>query len=151
VSSGRKNSADWHVNMLRPPCRLVWPSTRRHSTLVYGAQGRTIYALSTPLGKAGIGVIRISGPDSLEIWKRMVVLSRKKCKPQPWKLHKCQFVHPQRKQTLDSGLAVFFPSMPFVKCSKNPTKIDLQVRNRSQQKTYLNFIYILVVLLLLQF
>jgi hypothetical protein len=36
------------------------------------AQRKTIYALSTPPGKSGIAVIRISGPDALCVWQRMV-------------------------------------------------------------------------------
>src|ERR1700722_3615116 len=36
------------------------------------SQRRTIYALSTPPGKAGIGVVRISGPGSANVWTRMV-------------------------------------------------------------------------------
>jgi tRNA U34 5-carboxymethylaminomethyl modifying GTPase MnmE/TrmE len=35
-------------------------------------QRTTIYALSTPPGKSGITVIRVSGPDTLSIWQRMV-------------------------------------------------------------------------------
>ncbi|KAG6375056.1 tRNA modification GTPase TrmE [Boletus reticuloceps] len=33
------------------------------------AQRRTIYALSTPPGKGGIAVVRVSGPDACKVWK----------------------------------------------------------------------------------
>ena len=36
------------------------------------AQRRTIYALSTPPGRSGVAVIRVSGPDALGVWQRMV-------------------------------------------------------------------------------
>lgn len=37
------------------------------------AQKSTIYALSTPPGRGGVGIIRISGPEVLkEVWGRMV-------------------------------------------------------------------------------
>ncbi|KAI0676751.1 tRNA modification GTPase TrmE [Trametes maxima] len=78
------------------------------------AQRRTIYALSTPLGRAGVAVIRISGPDALDVWKR-VVQTRKIGKgkarengPEPWKMHRCRIIHPVTEDVLDDGLAVFF-------------------------------------------
>jgi len=36
---------------------------------------RTIYALSTPPGRAGVAVIRISGPNALEVYYSMVTSS----------------------------------------------------------------------------
>ncbi|KAI9512724.1 tRNA modification GTPase TrmE, partial [Russula earlei] len=44
------------------------------------AQRRTIYALSTPPGKSGVAVIRISGPDALHVWQRMVRPTRSRSK-----------------------------------------------------------------------
>ncbi|KAF6762452.1 tRNA modification GTPase GTPBP3 [Ephemerocybe angulata] len=35
------------------------------------AQKSTIYALSTPPGRGGVGIIRISGPDALQVWRKM--------------------------------------------------------------------------------
>ena len=80
------------------------------------AQRRTIFALSTPPGKAGIAVIRVSGPDVLGVWQKLVHTpssdSRKgkarATEPDPWKMHRCRVVHPQSRETLDDGLAVFF-------------------------------------------
>ncbi|OSD01803.1 tRNA modification GTPase TrmE [Trametes coccinea BRFM310] len=78
------------------------------------AQKRTIYALSTPPGKAGVAVIRISGPDALEVWRRIVQTYRsgkgkaRESVPEPWKMHRCRIVHPLSGDILDDGLAVFF-------------------------------------------
>lgn len=73
------------------------------------AQKRTIYALSTPSGTAGVAVIRISGPEALNVWNSVVLRSSdKRTAPVPWKLERCHIVHPSTGQKLDDGLAVFF-------------------------------------------
>lgn len=76
------------------------------------AQRQTIYALSTPPGKGGVAVIRVSGPAALDVWTRMVArnASRKglHAKPEPWKMERCHIVDPLSKEVLDDGLAVFF-------------------------------------------
>ena len=64
----------------------------------------TIYALSTSPGTAGLAVIRVSGPQALEVLK---TLSNKK-NFIPTKLTKCNFMHPTTGNLLDSGLAVYF-------------------------------------------
>ncbi|KAL1937591.1 hypothetical protein VTO73DRAFT_13086 [Trametes versicolor] len=82
--------------------------------LLSDAQRRTIYALSTPPGKAGVAVVRISGPDALEVWRQVVQIRRegkgkaRERDPEPWKMHRCHVVHPQTHEVLDDGLAVFF-------------------------------------------
>ncbi|KAF8211538.1 tRNA modification GTPase GTPBP3 [Mycena galopus ATCC 62051] len=70
------------------------------------AQRSTIYALSTPPGKAGVAVVRVSGPNALDVWSR-VVKTRKRLH-EPWKMERCQIIHPETGETLDDGLAVFF-------------------------------------------
>lgn len=76
------------------------------------AQRNTIYALSTPMGKAGVAVIRISGQDALKVWRSMVDLKGKgkarDVDPEPWKMYKCGVVHPDSGEILDDGLAVYF-------------------------------------------
>jgi GTP-binding protein TrmE N-terminus len=85
------------------------------------AQRNTIYALSTPSGKSGIAVIRISGPDALCVWQRMVRPVRTRARthdeermrrlhhrPEPQKLERCYVVDPQTAEHLDDALAVFF-------------------------------------------
>ena len=81
------------------------------------AQRSTIYALSTPPGKAGVAVIRVSGPEVLRVWRNMVSLRSTKGKdketlPEPWKMYRCDVVHPNMKELLDSGLAVYFKGTP---------------------------------------
>lgn len=78
-------------------------------------QRSTIYALSTPPGKAGVAVIRISGPEALHIWSDMVVVGKRGVKgkvriqdPEPWKMHRCKIVDPSTGAILDDGLAVYF-------------------------------------------
>ena len=87
-----------------------------HDDLVLSdAQRQTIYALSTPPGRAGIAVIRLSGPDVPTAWARIVRLTDARkhgnahsFAPSPWKFHRCQVVHPETHQVIDDGLAVFF-------------------------------------------
>ena len=80
------------------------------------AEKKTIYALSTPPGRGGIGVIRVSGPDALDVYSRMVHVKtgggakgkQKEVAPEPWKMRRCSIVHPQSREVLDEGIAVFF-------------------------------------------
>ena len=86
--------------------------SRYLSTLLASkAQRQTIYALSTPPGKGGVAIVRVSGPDAKVVWDNMV-RSYKPNKPIkepiPWKLHRCHIVHPKNKSLIDDGLAVYF-------------------------------------------
>ena len=83
---------------------------KKRTLVLSDAQRRTIYALSTPQGKAGVGVIRISGPDARKAWHEMVRTKKEKngIDPKPWLFHRCRVVHPETGETLDEGLAVFF-------------------------------------------
>ncbi|KAI0316134.1 hypothetical protein OF83DRAFT_1060864 [Amylostereum chailletii] len=101
------------------PFRNVDFATKERKELVPSdAQRQTIYALSTPPGKAGVAVVRVSGPDALEVRRRMVrpartrsrdVLAATAPRPvEPWKMERCTIVHPVGNETLDDGLAVFF-------------------------------------------
>ncbi|KAJ7067919.1 hypothetical protein C8F01DRAFT_979742 [Mycena amicta] len=71
------------------------------------AQRSTIYALSTPPGKAGVAVVRVSGPGTLQVW-RQVVRKPSRTIPEPWRMERCQIVHPNTGDALDDGLAVYF-------------------------------------------
>ena len=106
------------------------------------AQRKTIYALSTPPAKSGVAIIRVSGPDALHVWQRMVRSTREthtnqnkqerklgrthECNrewsdetrsqqllPETWKLQRCHVVDPQTSELLDDALAVFFGGAPF--------------------------------------
>ena len=91
---------------------------------------KTIYALSTPPGRGGIGVIRVSGPDALDVYSQMVHVrtgggvkgKQKEMAPEPWKMRRCSIVHPQSREVLDEGIAVFFqgPSSIFSLCHGLP-------------------------------
>jgi len=71
-----------------------------------GYPATTIAAVSTPVGRGGIGIIRISGPGSLEFSLR---LSRR---VQPWQPRHASFSswYDPDGRLLDSGLVLFFPA-----------------------------------------
>lgn len=75
------------------------------------AQRQTIYALSTPPGKGGVAIVRVSGPEVLTVWKRMV-RSHRPTKPirdpTPWRMQRCRIVNPKDESLIDDGLAVYF-------------------------------------------
>ena len=146
--------------MLRPSCFLL-PALRRtppHTALISryisvytpaqstsngqralplsDAQRKTIYALSTAPAKSGVAVIRVSGPDALGIWQKMLrpttathinqnhdERKRRRTRerndktsqqllPEAWKLQRCHVVDPQTSELLDDALAVFFRGAP---------------------------------------
>ena len=66
----------------------------------------SIVALSTPPGRAGIGVIRISGPDSLSFLRALVNDSAHD--PTPNRLSLRTLVDPFTGETLDQALVCFF-------------------------------------------
>jgi hypothetical protein len=114
-------------------------------------QRRTIYALSTPPGKAGIAVVRVSGPDALLVWKRMVrTYKDHQIPPKPWKLERCHIILPdERNELLDDGLAVFFRGEVTYRLRREQIHqwFLVQHRNHLQQRTLSNYIFTLVALL----
>jgi tRNA modification GTPase len=66
----------------------------------------TIVALSTPLGRSGIGVIRISGGDSLKILRTLI--SAECYDPQPNLLSLKSLRDPATDEPLDEALVCFF-------------------------------------------
>ncbi len=66
----------------------------------------TIVALSTPPGRSGIGVIRISGPDSLKILRNLTASDS--FNPQPNLLNLRSLIDPLTGETLDQALVCFF-------------------------------------------
>ncbi|KAA1466071.1 tRNA modification GTPase TrmE [Dentipellis sp. KUC8613] len=94
----------------KTPNRAAESSTTVFNDLVLSdTQRRTIYALSTPPGKAGVAVVRISGPDALAVRQQMVrTPSRRKRNPEPWRLERCSIIDPVSEEVLDDGLVVFF-------------------------------------------
>ncbi|KAG6332633.1 hypothetical protein ID866_6455 [Astraeus odoratus] len=80
------------------------------------AQRRTIYALSTPPGKGGIAVVRVSGPDVVRVYRaitRSIVGHRLKKTaeeetPTPWVAEYRVVVDPHSEERLDDGIVLFF-------------------------------------------
>jgi tRNA modification GTPase len=65
----------------------------------------TIYAPSSGHGKAGVAVIRISGPQSVEVLRRMAGGV-----PQPRVARLTTIRNPESREILDRGLILFFPA-----------------------------------------
>jgi tRNA modification GTPase len=66
----------------------------------------TIVALSTPQGRSGIGVIRLSGPDALAITRALV--QEKDFTPQPNHVSLKNILDPQTLEILDQSLITYF-------------------------------------------
>ncbi len=66
----------------------------------------TIVALATPIGRSGIGVIRLSGPTSLQIAKRLVCDDG--FAPAPRTAHLKDIFDEDGSQVIDRGLVMYF-------------------------------------------
>ncbi|GAA5998090.1 Mss1p [Rhodotorula paludigena] len=79
----------------------------------------TIFAPATGKGKSAISILRISGDDALEVWRRMTVAPRGKGKakegvvvtkdPPERRAVLRKIVHPETGETLDEGVVLYFP------------------------------------------
>ena len=67
----------------------------------------SIVALSTPPGRGGIGVIRVSGPDALSALRRMTG-GEPETEPQPNYMNLRAVVDPFSGETLDQALVCYF-------------------------------------------
>lgn len=67
----------------------------------------TIAAISTPIGEAGIGVVRLSGARSLEILQAIFARKRGKNEIKPWHVHYGYITDPKSGQIIDEVLAVY--------------------------------------------
>lgn len=63
----------------------------------------TICAIATPPGRSGVGIIRISGPDTRRLASQVLHFD-----PTPRHAHYCTFYSADSEQ-LDQGIALFFP------------------------------------------
>jgi len=68
--------------------------------------GDSIVALSTPLGRGGIGIIRVSGPGALTILKQMTAGER--ADPEPNYLILRTIIDPFSEEKVDQALVCFF-------------------------------------------
>jgi tRNA modification GTPase len=115
------------LSALRPvlasdSCRRSALLTRRLASLTRSpAENETIYALSTPPGRGGVAVVRVSGPEAEAVWRRVLrpVSARNKKwsqgMPRSRVMHRCSVVETDADGTeemLDDGLAVFFQGAP---------------------------------------
>src|SRR5215510_12993052 len=70
------------------------------------AQTDTIVALSTPSGRSGIGVIRMSGPGSLSILRKLI--GAESFDPEPNLLTLRNVIDPTSLESLDQALVCYF-------------------------------------------
>jgi hypothetical protein len=84
-------------------------------------QRQTIFALATPPGKAGVAIIRISGPLAASVYSRIVRTRGAKGKGKgkgkevlgddivpERKMSRCWIIDPENGEPLDDGMCVFF-------------------------------------------
>lgn len=105
--------------------------TKHYSVLTRSqSENRTIFALSTPPGKGGIAVIRISGPEAHSVWRRMVKSNIKTEFPPSRVIHRCLIVDRSKdgaEEVLDDGLAVFFKGALPAAYRLGPSNTNLRV------------------------
>lgn len=70
----------------------------------------TIVATATPPGESAIGVVRLSGPDSFSILKRIFVCSNAREDLEPRHAHHGWIRHPETHRRVDEVLIVPFPA-----------------------------------------
>ena len=72
----------------------------------------TIVAISTPVGAGGIGIVRMTGPDSLRVLRQLFVSGRGPAdtSPEPRTLHYGHITDPQTGETVDEVLAAYMPA-----------------------------------------
>jgi tRNA modification GTPase len=66
----------------------------------------TIAAVATPFGEGAIGIVRISGPDTLRIVKEIFKTPSGKIKPRF--AHYGEVINPESGDTLDEGILIFY-------------------------------------------
>ncbi|ALO47682.1 tRNA uridine-5-carboxymethylaminomethyl(34) synthesis GTPase MnmE [Pseudohongiella spirulinae] len=71
--------------------------------MLSAADSDTICAIATPPGRSGVGIVRVSGPDCLNLAQQILGFQ-----PQPRHAHYCPFFDLQGKM-LDQGIALYFP------------------------------------------
>jgi len=72
-------------------------------------QSDTIAAIATPTGSGGIGIIRISGPEAVDILKRIFLPQNPKSKLLPYMLRFGRAISHNDSSELDEVLAVYMP------------------------------------------
>jgi len=70
----------------------------------------TIAAIATPTGSGGVGIVRISGPDAVDILKKIFIALKPKSKIIPYMLRFGRIVSHNDSQELDEVLAAYMPA-----------------------------------------
>lgn len=104
------------LSRLRPRLRLPVPSLGALPARCFASASRepTIFAPATGRGKCAISILRISGPDALEVWRRMTGPPRTQrgkapASPRERRAVLRSIVHPETKEVLDEGIVLYFP------------------------------------------
>lgn len=93
------------------PSRFASTSTPVPQT----SYGTTIFAPATGKGKSAISILRISGDDALEVYRRMTLPARGRTQrgmehaPPERRAVLRRVVHPETKEVLDEAVVLFFP------------------------------------------
>ncbi|CAG8433334.1 13065_t:CDS:10 [Ambispora gerdemannii] len=82
-------------------------ASRKISTLLPSQTSNTIFALSSAQGKAGVAIIRVSGPKASEAVNRFSLKNAKF--PKPRVATPRSILHPITREVLDYGLVLWFP------------------------------------------
>jgi len=69
----------------------------------------TIAAIATPTGSGGIGIVRLSGPNSLAILNEIFIPQNPKSKPTPYMLRFGRIIGHKDRAALDEVLATYMP------------------------------------------
>lgn len=144
----RRNSTDSHRLL---SCLYPSPSRPYHhhpgSLTPSDAQRRTIYALSTPPGKGGVAVIRVSGPDASKVWNdltRPLRVSAVDKAPIPRLAQLRHVVDPLTGEKLDDGLVLFFKGESTRSRFLTGLFIPIQGQNPSPPRMSSNYRFTLV-------
>ncbi len=72
---------------------------------IFPSNQQTIIALATARGKSGVSILRISGPDSLELLFQLTKIKN----PNPRVALLTSLIHPKKNYIIDKAIIVFFP------------------------------------------
>lgn len=73
------------------------------------SSGTTIAAIATPMGRGGVGIVRMSGPDSLDIAEKLYVPGPRFKGFKAYRLH-YGWIKNRRQQVLDEILLAYMPA-----------------------------------------
>ncbi|KAI7819145.1 hypothetical protein BC939DRAFT_269781 [Gamsiella multidivaricata] len=103
-----KPSASWQTRYVQTSHGRDYSTKTRPTELRYiNTHLDTIFALSTHPGKAGIAVIRVSGPQAGTVLRSMT--SKASPFPKPRHVVTRKIICPQTSELLDKGMVVWFP------------------------------------------